>query len=289
MDPVASSALVVTVICWGIVPVILVYLKDYIDPWTANGIRYPLSAMLYWPVIFRRGAVSRSLMLRALPPALMAGVGQIFWANTAYHLDASLIGFFVQISVVWSIGGAMFFFKDERRLLRSRLFYGGILLAVAGFSTLMIAAGALEKEATLLGVLLVLGCALFFGCYPVSVRKCMPKDPPLVAFGVVAQYVSIVLVVLMFIQGDPGQLRTLQSKEWALIAVSSLLGIGIAHVLLNSSPRCRPRSTASCVRSMPVPSSPRSRATSSDRPDPQPMSSIRAPFVRPPIAIVRSR
>ena len=227
-----------TILCWATVPVLLKDLTRSVDAWTANGLRYPMAAILYWPVLvlgLRSGRLTRALVLRALPPAVITLCGQILWALAPYYLDASLIAFLIQASVVWAVLGAMILFPDERALLRSPRFYAGLLLAAAGFLGLAITREAFVHPMTQTGVTLILACSLFFGAYSVSVRRCLGNDPPLLSFGIVAQFVSVGLVTLMFVMGMDERVGGLAVDRWGVLAVSSLLGIGIAHVLLYSA------------------------------------------------------
>lgn len=238
IDARATLALGATVICWASVPVLLRSLRHDLDAWTANGIRYPLSALLYWPILalaWRSGRLDRGLFVRALVPAGLTFCGQILWALCPYYLDATMIGFLIQSALAWSLLGAMILFRDERVLLRSPAFYAGILLAAVGFVALSISRGVGGAAPSAEGVAIVLACAFFFGLYAVSVKRFMRKDSPILAFGVVAQYVSIGTVTLMLVQGDPGVVTTLSGQAWAALVSSSILGIGLAHVFLYTS------------------------------------------------------
>jgi drug/metabolite transporter (DMT)-like permease len=80
-------------------------------------------------------------------------------------------------------------------------------------------------------------CSIFFGLYAVSVKVFLRRVNPWLAFGVVAQLVSLGTIAGMGLRGDVGQIPRLGVQEWLLLALSSLLGIGLGHVLLYSSVR----------------------------------------------------
>ena len=159
---------------------------------------------------------------------MFALAGQIFWALAPYHLEATAIGFFVRMSIVWSLLGAMLLFADERRLLRMPAFYLGFLLTVSGFLMLAVTK---TTGVTTRGVVVMIICSFFFGCYAVSVRYFLKNIHPLVAFGVVAQLVSVGTIAAMFIVGHPDYSR-LQPTDWQLMVASAILGVGIGHILL---------------------------------------------------------
>lgn len=236
-DVKATLALGATVLCWASVPVLLreIAVEKYLDAWTANGLRYPLAAVLYWPILFaahRSGKLDPGLFRRALVPAAVTFCGQILWGLAPYYLEATLIGFLIQSALVWTLLGAMILFADERKLLRSPVFYAGILLAVAGVVALSVTRGALEEETTTTGIVIILACGVFFGLYAVAVRYFMRKDSPLLAFGVVSNYVSIGTVTLMFCFGDLSLIPAMNVKGWSMMSASALLGIALAHVFL---------------------------------------------------------
>jgi len=217
-------------LCWGLTPVLLRQLTESIDAWSANGFRYPMAAILFWPVLvwgFRTKRITGSIVLRCLIPGMFALAGQIFWAMAPYYLPATSIGFFVRMSVAWALLGAMLFFAEERLLLRRFRFYLGMLLNVGGF--LMLASTkTMGVEAT--GVLVISICSFFFGCYAISVRF-LRGIHPLIAFAIVSQLVSVGTITAMFVSGQHDFSR-LQSFDWVLMIVSSLLGVGVGHILM---------------------------------------------------------
>ncbi len=234
IDARGTTALVLNTVFWSITPVLLKRLTVFIDPWTANGLRYPMAAVLFWPVLlrgFRTGALDRRLLVRALIPAFFAGAGQIFWAQAPYHIQASDIGFFIKVSLVWAFAGSMAFFPEERALLTSRRFWVGLALALGGFVALAVERGALEARVTWTGLAIILSCSVFFGLYGVSVRLLLRDVPPLLAFGIVAQLVAIGTAALMFCYGDVPGIPQLAGEAWVLLAATALIGITISHVL----------------------------------------------------------
>lgn len=234
LDPGGTAALAAVLLSWASMPVFLRGLTEHVDALTANGLRYPAASILYWPVIllaWRTGKLGRGLFVRALGPAFFSAGGQILWAMAPYHLEASMIGFLIKVSILWAIIGAMLLFPEERALLRSARFYVGLVLALVGFVALAAPGGEAAGDVTPAGLAIILGCAFFFGLYGVSVRQFMDGVPPLLAFGVISQYVSVVTVALLLLFGDPSRIASISARGWTLILVSSMLGIGISHVL----------------------------------------------------------
>ena len=124
----------------------------------------------------------------------------------------------------------MLLFSGERLLLRSRRFGAGMVLAVAGLLGLAFSSGAFSDALSGTGILVILSCGLFFGFYGVSIRYFMQGISPMVAFGVVAQYVSIGTVILMGIFGIEGSIVNLTQKGWILVVSTALFGVCISHI-----------------------------------------------------------
>lgn len=265
---VGIAALLGGMLCWGITPVLLRGLTPFIDAWTANGLRYPLAAILYWPLLwklYRSGELTSSLVKCCLVPALLSAGGQIFWALAHYELQASEIGFFVRTSTAWAILGSMYLFADERHLLTQPRFYAGLAIIVAGFllmslipeksaSTMAptVIDGSLRNGNYTLGVVYALLSSSFFGLYLASIRWFIPNVHPMRAFSIVAQMVSVVMLCLMMILGDPTSIYRQTAFSWSLLIGSSIMGISIGHVLAYTAvQRLGAAITSSCQSVLP--------------------------------------
>ena len=257
-------ALVALILMWGAVPVLLRGLTQSIDPWTANGIRYPLSAILFWPYLFfaaRRSPspdgvptrrLSWSVVRSCMAPAFFSTGGQVFWAISFYHLQASQVGFLVRATTIVVIIGSVILFADERKLLRRVRFYVGAILALVGFVSLALTNESVVGEANVQGLLIMLCCSLLFGAYIVSIRKCVPHVHPTLAFAVVCQLCSIVVGAVMFVQGDYEVIWSLSGREWTMLVTSSILGIGLGHIMLYTAiVRLGASVTTTCQSAMP--------------------------------------
>lgn len=204
-----------------------------IDAWTANGVRYPIAAILYWPVLwhmYRKGVLTKQVIKQCFVPAFFSFTGQIFWAMSFYHLEASVVGFLIRSSIIWTLLGGMLVFADERRLLREPRFYLGLLITLGGFVTLSLVRNRLVGI-TPTGVALILVCGFLFGSYAVSIRYFVRDIPSILSVGVVANFVSIGTLCMLPL-GDFQALTSVSSTTWLLIVLSSILGIALGHAFL---------------------------------------------------------
>jgi drug/metabolite transporter (DMT)-like permease len=253
IDMVASLALLASVLCWGTVPVLLRDLKDSIGPWSANGLRYSMAAVIYWPVIIvmiAKGHASWRFIGLCAVPAIIACGGQVLWGLAPYYLEATAIGFFVRFSLVWATLGAMILFADERRLLRLPRFYLGLLLSVGGFVVLALLEGLAGANVDQTGVVIMLFCSVCFGLYAVSIRYFIRQFHPVFSFAIVAQFVSLGTLAGMFCFGEPQRIFELSATAWKELVVSSMLGIALGHILLYTGIRRIGTTIASGVQSI---------------------------------------
>ena len=220
-------------ICWGSVPVMLKYLADCIpDGYTTNLLRYPLAAVVYLPwliVGFRRGQL-RGLWPVVLIPTAINLVGQTLWATAPYYVTPGMQAFLLRLATLWGILGAFWLFPDERQLAHSVRFWVGGALALAGF-TVMSAIGLKgEGDISTTGIVIMFFCIVAYGLYGVTVRHAMGKRHPLVVFSVISVLTSIGLIAMAPL-GEPSSLLDLPPLPWAILVLSALMGVAIAHGL----------------------------------------------------------
>lgn len=232
----AVATIILTLIGWSSIPLFLRYFKDYIDPWTANGWRYAISSILWLPVLvwaYRRARVPDGLWRAAIVPSIFNAAGQVAFAWAPYLIDPGLMAFGVRLQIVFVAVGAAVMFPMERELLRHRPFLIGLIVVACGtLATVALKPGGFEVKSAL-GIIIAIASGLLYACYSLSVRRWMSGMNPVVAFAAVSQYSSAILVVLMF--GFAPRLGmgvdALTSTQFGLLALSSVIGIGIGHTL----------------------------------------------------------
>jgi len=230
LDLIAIGCLIGAIVCWGVPPIMLRYLRHFVpDGFTANFIRYPIATIVYLPLVinYARKHGLGSFWWTALLPTFVNIVGQTLFAIAPYHLEAGMMSFLLRLSIVWSILGAFCLFRDERRLAGSGMFWTGTILSVAGF-VFMSWAGSNLASVTSRGILIALVCSIFWGFYDVTVRLTMRDLNPLVVFGVIGNYSSIGFLLLGPL-GEPRSLLHLEPKIMALLIISAYIGICLAH------------------------------------------------------------
>ncbi|HYK91211.1 MAG TPA: DMT family transporter [Acidobacteriota bacterium] len=230
----AFLALLVSILSWSSIPLFLKYFTDSLDAWTVNGVRYAFSALLMLPGLRVRTAGSekqRSLWSSALVPACVNTAGQVGWALIPYYVTASVMAFGIRASFLFTILGSLWLLPEERYLLRSRPFWLGAVSCIAGLSALFWAS-LRQASASVPGLLILLSCAAVWGFYGITVRKFMKDHQPHRSFAAISLYTSGILTVLMLSFGRVSALARLSPGNLSLLALSSVLGIALAHVLM---------------------------------------------------------
>ena len=230
----AITALLVSVFGWGTVPVFLKYFTPYLDAWTVNGMRYLAVVVLQLPLIVYftfKGRYSKRIWQLALIPALFNFFQQVLWAFAPYFIDTGRIGFLVKSTVAFSIAGSFILFSDERFLLRTKTFWFGLTVSVAGFIGLSYYGNEISMSGTFLGVILVLTSSLFMSLYGLAVKRYFQGTNPLVSFSVIALYTGVGIIFMMLLMGNTAQIIQVPWKILILVLISGLIGINLAHVM----------------------------------------------------------
>ena len=229
----ASFSLAASILCWCSIPLFLRSFIHEIDAWVANGVRYPFAAIL-WSIplliFIRQDKVKAQYFRLALIPAGINIIGQALWAWAPYYLEPAMIMVMLRLSIVFALLGSFAVFPDERALTRSKAFWAGIFLCVTSFTGIILMGEKLLFEGNWKGILIMLGCTLFYGLYGVAVRYCLRGIKPWISFPIISIYTSVVLILFMFLFGEPGDIVQISGSKLALLAVSSVFGIALGHI-----------------------------------------------------------
>jgi drug/metabolite transporter (DMT)-like permease len=245
----AVASLIAAMIGFGLIPIFLKLFEPHLDAWTVNGVRYSIGALFWLPFLLVLGgrpaeqaAGGRGVWRDAIVPAIVNIIGQAGFGLSPYYVSASLIGFVLRVSFLWTLVFGFLVLKEERRLARQTAFWYGAILSLLGVAVMFLdvfqgnltaSAGesprGLGYAAEAAAILLV--TALAWGGYSVSVRYWMARYPARQSFGVISLYTSAALVGLMFVFGDYRRLGGIGPGLWANLMLSAMIGIALGHVL----------------------------------------------------------
>ncbi len=240
----AVLCVVGAMVCFAIVPVFLRHLRLYLDKWTVNAARYSVAALFWLPFVLRldrqRRAggqpAGRNVWVAALVPAAVNFVGQVGWGASAYYVEATTISFLIRTSFLFTMLLGFVLIPEERLLARKPAFYLGALVCVGGAAIMFLQELRSDSHTSLIGVIIVLTTAVFWGGYAVSVRRFLRGFAVRLSFGVISLYTAGALVVLaaaMRLVG-PGPypaLSSVSAPTWGLLVGSAFVGIAFAHIM----------------------------------------------------------
>ncbi len=224
-----------TLLAWSSVPLFLKYFTAYIDAWTANGWRYGISALFWSPVIlvgWRRRALPVGLWRAAIVPSVVNCIGQSCFAWSPYFIDPGLLTFMLRFQIIFVALGAFLLFPSERRILRSRAYWFGVIVVFAGSLGTCLLGAELPRGATTFGVVLAIAAGIIFGGYSLSVRYYMHEVHPVFAFAAISLYTAAGLITVMLLAGQQHgfAVTAFAQMQWGMLAASALIGIALAHV-----------------------------------------------------------
>ncbi|MBN1342558.1 MAG: DMT family transporter [Phycisphaerae bacterium] len=242
IDPVATTAILGTLLCWSSTPIWIKYFTGYFDPFSQNVYRYLFAMLLWLPLLVARqmaGRVPGTIWKRALAPAIPNVVMQTFWAWSLYYLDAGVMALLARTTVIWSTVLSMLVFVDERRLVRSVRFWCGLLAGLLGAVGVLIfkpgfvagvVAADLSVRTTIVGAVMVMTATGLWSLYAVAVRLTMRDVDSRTAFAAISLETTLGLAVIAVLFGRPGDVVNVPFRVIVLVALSGWICIALAHV-----------------------------------------------------------
>ncbi len=240
----APIAVALMVTFWAITPVTIAYVKtDFSLPFQI-WVRYVVSCVSLWALIFARKDLRSSLatsgLVRLLPPGLLAAACtlsfQLFYTYCFFLLQPAFGILLYQSQAVFSLVLGSLFFRSERRYLRSPRALIGMLFSFAGAAAVIAFARSGLSVSLNVGILMAVLAAVSWSFVGMTYRRWLSLSlPPLVVGTIVFTFVAIfltpfALLSFSFPRGMPG------ADKWAVLAGSGLLGIaggqGLYYFLL---------------------------------------------------------
>lgn len=234
MDITATLACLGALCFWAVGPNFIKYLTEYTDVWTQNFLRYSVACLFWLPFLglsIRRGRLDRSIWRRALLPAAANIIMQSLWAAAFYYIDPAFMVLLTKTNIIWIAGFSLIFFSEERALVGSKRFWAGLGLCVAGVAGVLYFKNDFAAKGTLTGVAIGLACAFMWGLYTVTVKMAFRDIDSRHGFSVISIYTVIGLGVFALKFGDMPACLGMGLRPWAVIVISAVLSIALAHVL----------------------------------------------------------
>lgn len=217
------------------VPLFLRYLARVpeLDAWTVNAVRYFMALGFWLPYIvrrFRRFPAERRVWRAAIRVSLVSVTGQIGWALAAYHNEAGVIAFVVRSSFLFAVIYSLILLPGERATVRRPRFWLGAAGMAVGI-LLMFGNAFQTRKSTPFGLGILLFTAAVWGLYGVLVKRDLTGYDERASFAANLVYITLVLVVAMFLFGDWRALVHVPPGIWLVLLLSTFAGNIFSDVL----------------------------------------------------------
>ncbi len=224
-----------TLLGWSTVPLFLRHLSQHVDFWTNNGWRYGASAIFWIPALVwasRKRRLPAAIWRDAVIPSLANIGGQAAFTAAFHEMNPGLVTFGLRTQLIWVALGAWFLVPSERPIIASKRYLIGASILLGGLLPILLGGDMSIGLLSAKGLTLSILCAIGYGMYGLSVRKCMHQYHPVIAFAVICQLTALGLIVLMLIWGrDHGMyVPQLSGSVLAALGVSAFIGIAVGHV-----------------------------------------------------------
>ena len=224
------AALAFVLVAWSFSSPVVKYLMPHYDPWTQNAYRYLAGMLTLLPFLVQRWRrLNRHALLQLLAPTIPNVIHQTAWVVALLWILPALSSFLNKSSVLFAAAMAFWLFPDERWLFRSKRFLAGLVLSLTGTLGLALLRPDLNELRINLGVLLVLVAAAGWAMYTVAAKRPAAEIGPTLSFAVVSIYTTALLVPMALLWGDFGAWWRAPWHVTAIMIVSGIFLIGLAH------------------------------------------------------------
>ena len=158
-------------------------------------------------------------------------VMQCFWAASFYYIDPTFMNLLIKSSLIWIAIFSIVFFDDERPLVRSKRFWLGLTLSVAGVCGVLACKEGFAERTTIIGIILALFAAFFWAVYTLTVRAAFKNADSRISFAVICIYTVLGLGLLELIFGEFAESLHMGVRQWLYLIISGIIPIAISHVL----------------------------------------------------------
>jgi drug/metabolite transporter (DMT)-like permease len=233
-DVPATFALSTALVFWALGPIFIKYLTGYLDSWTQNLLRYSVACLFWLPFLLlsiRKKSLDKSVWRKAIIPAATNISMQSLFAYAFYYINPAFIVLLMKTSIISTACFSLIFFSEERTLIKSKRFWSGLVLLVAGVFGVIYYKEDFAASQTLTGIIIALVAALMWSAYVISVKIAFKDIDSRHGFSVLSIYTVAGLSVLMLLFGRFEDCLKLNAWHWVCIVISGATAIALAHTL----------------------------------------------------------
>jgi drug/metabolite transporter (DMT)-like permease len=240
IDLTATSACIGALVLWSIGPIFIKYLAGYLDSWTQNLLRYSVACLFWLPLLLlsiKTKRLDNRVWRRAVLPAGTNIIFQSLWTIAFYYLDPAFTVLLAKSSILWTAGFSLIFFPEEKTLIKSKRFWSGLVLVIAGVFGVIYYKEDFTTRQTFIGIIIALVMAFAWSVYLISAKIAFKDIDSRHSFSVLSIYTVAGFFVLTLLFGRAGDCLKLSAWQWACIVISGVTSIAIAHTLYYAAMR----------------------------------------------------
>lgn len=216
--------------CYGVQPIFIKALIPFFSIAEQTMLRF-VGGLLVFALIalFEEEELKRELKRWKIfvPAGILYGLAVIFWVSGNYMvMDAATVGILSRVNIVFIATISALLFIDEKRLLLSKRFFIGMLLAFIGAFGVVTAKTALSFELGF-GVALIMLAHLFGGFYSAYLKSLANHKESATSLSIIFASSFFIALMFFFVQGNrPSEL--IQPLAFVPL-ISGMLGLGIGN------------------------------------------------------------
>lgn len=162
-------------------------------------------------------------------PTVLIFIFQTTWVWGLTIIAPTLAVLITRSSILFVVLFSFLLFKDERKIIKSRAFILGSLLAAMGVVGVIAGGGDLHLNDFNPGILLMLIVAILWALYLLVMKKRVEKTEPLVAAGIIYTLSVPLFFISSLFWGDLSDIYKAPLGINILLFVSGVFGVGIAN------------------------------------------------------------
>jgi len=215
-------------------PAILIkILSFYFDNYTQNFYRYLAGSfvLLIISLIFHRKELFNYLkeIKKFILPVILIFVHQIVFVAGIYMLAPTVAVLIGKSSVFFIILFSFIFFVDERKIIKSKSFIFGSLLAVVGVCGVIVGKGNLHLDSFNLGAALILISSVLWALYIIVIKTTVQKIDPFVSASVIFTLSLPLFLISTLLFGNMKALYAAPKGVTLILFLSGIFCVGIAN------------------------------------------------------------
>lgn len=224
---------VIATFIWIWPAILIKFLSPYFDVHTQNFYRYFATVLVLIPVnlIYFREEFMRSLknIRQFFLPVLLVLVFQTLWVKGMYLLQPAMAVLISKSSVLFVALFSFILFADERKIMGSRVFIIGSLMAIIGVAGVIAGKSNVQFGDLGPGVIIILLGSVIWALYLIVVKKIVSKTDTMVAVTIIFSLAVPVFFVLSLLFGDLSAVLKAPAGVNTVLFVSGIFCVGIAN------------------------------------------------------------